>query len=135
MPPSTAFEVARLPLPNAVAAIRSGLPAKAFDGLAQALLMSADDLAGVLGLSIRTIRDQRKRRVRLSRDATEKIVRAARVQVLARKVFTTDAAVSQWLATPAPALDSQRPVDLLDTDVGAREVESILQGVAYGNVM
>jgi len=34
MPPSTAFQVAKLPLPAAVAAIRTGLPAKAFDHVA-----------------------------------------------------------------------------------------------------
>ena len=58
-----------------------------------------------------------------------------RVHNLARKVFTTDSAVAQWLESSAPALNGQRPLDLLDTDIGSREVEALLQGIAYGNVM
>ena len=65
----------------------------------------------------------------------EKIVRLARVQRLARHLFTTDEAASQWLASSAPALDGMVPLDLLDTDTGAREVEAVLHGIAYGNVM
>jgi len=135
MPPSTAFQVAEMPMAQAVQAIRRGLPAGAFDGVARALKMSADELALKLGISVRTIRDQRKKSVRLSRENTEKLVRLARLHRQARKVFTTDEAVSQWLASPAPALDGVEPIDLLDTDTGAREVESVLTGIAYGNVM
>ncbi len=124
-----------MPAAAAVVAIRSGLPANAFDGVARIFSLSAEDLAATLGISVRTVRDQRKRRVRLSQETTEKLVRAARVHELARKIFSSDEAVAQWLAAPAPSLDGQRPLALLDTDVGAREVESVLQGIAYGNVM
>jgi putative toxin-antitoxin system antitoxin component (TIGR02293 family) len=63
------------------------------------------------------------------------LVRIARVHREARKIFTTDEAVSQWLRSPAPALDGLAPIDMLDTDMGAREVEAVLNGIAYGNVM
>jgi putative toxin-antitoxin system antitoxin component (TIGR02293 family) len=132
---TTAFQVAKLPPQEAVDAIRFGLPANAFDGVADIFDLSTDRLAATLGLSVRTIRDQRKRRVRLSRETTEKLVRAARVHELGRKIFSTDNAVSQWLVSPAPALNGQPPITMLDTDLGAREVESILLGMAYGNVM
>ena len=135
MPPTTAFQVAAMPLAKAVQAIRAGLPAVAFEGVAQILFLSVDELADKLGISPRTIRDQRKKTLRLSQENTEKLVRIARIQRLARKLFTTDAAVSQWLASPAPALDGLPPIDMLDTDLGAREVESVLNGIAYGNVM
>jgi len=135
MPPTTAFHVAELPLSKAVSAIRTGLPAGAFAGVATALSLSVDELAAKLGISPRTVRDQRKKAARLSRENTEKLVTVARLQRQARKIFTTDAAVSQWLTSPAPALDGVAPIDLLDTDLGAREVEAVLNGLAYGNVM
>jgi putative toxin-antitoxin system antitoxin component (TIGR02293 family) len=115
--------------------IRVGLPAIAFDGVAHALSLTTDQLASKLGISARTIRHQREKAIRLSPENTEKLVRIARVQRLARKIFTTDEAVSQWLASPAPAIEGLAPIDLLDTDVGAREVEAVLNGIAYGNVM
>lgn len=131
----TAFQVAEMPLSKAVAVIRTGLPTGAFDGVAKVLFLTADELAAKLGVSPRTLRDQRKRAVRLSRENSEKLVRIARVHREARKIFTTDEAVSQWLRSPAPALDGLAPLDMLDTDMGAREVEAVLNGIAYGNVM
>jgi putative toxin-antitoxin system antitoxin component (TIGR02293 family) len=38
----------------------------------------------------------------------------------------------QWLLTPNRALGGERPLDRLDTDIGAREVEDILGRIAYG---
>ena len=133
--PTTAFEVAEMPAAYAVKAIRAGLPARAFVGVADALNLTVDQLAGILGVSPRTIRDQRKKLARLSSENTEKLVRIVRVQQQARKVFSTDEAASDWLTSPAPALEGAKPIDLLDTDLGAREVEGILNGIAYGNVM
>ena len=130
-----AFQVATLPNSQAVLAIRTGLPAKAFEEVAEVFGLTSEGLAQRLGISIRTIRDQRKRHVRLSSGNTEKLVRAARIYELARSIFSTPVAVSQWLASPAPALEGQCPLTLLDTDIGSREVESVLQGIAYGNVM
>jgi putative toxin-antitoxin system antitoxin component (TIGR02293 family) len=133
--PTTAFEVAEMPAAYAVKAIRAGLPARAFVGVADALNLTVDELAGILGVSPRTIRDQRKKFGRLSSENTEKLVRMVRIQQQARKIFSTDEAASDWLTSPAPALGGAKPMDLLDTDLGAREVESILSGIAYGNVM
>lgn len=131
----TAFEVAEMSTSRAVKVIRAGLPARAFVGVADALHLTVDELAGKLGISPRTIRDQRRKLVRLSSENTEKLVRMARVQHQARKIFSTNDAVSGWLRTPAPALEGALPLDLLDTDLGAREVEAVLHGIAYGNVM
>ena len=115
--------------------IRAGLPARAFVGVAEVLHLTVDELAGKLGVSARTIRDQQKKLARLSSENTGKLVRIARIQHQARKIFSTNEAVSDWLSSPAPALDGALPIDLVDTDLGAREVEAVLNGIAYGNVM
>jgi putative toxin-antitoxin system antitoxin component (TIGR02293 family) len=124
-----------MPPASAVDLIRIGLPAGAFDATARALALTVDELAAKLGISPRTLRDQRKRKVRLSSENTEKLVRIARIQTLARSVLSTDEAVAEWLRAPAPALNGIKPIDLLDTDTGAREIEAVLHGIAYGNVM
>jgi putative toxin-antitoxin system antitoxin component (TIGR02293 family) len=132
---TTAFEVAEMPTAYGVKAIRAGLPARAFVGVANAFNLTVDQLAGILGVSPRTIRDQQKKLARLSSENTEKLVRMVRVRQQARRVFSTDEAASGWLTSPAPALEGVKPIDLLDTDLGAREVEAVLNGIAYGNVM
>ncbi len=106
-----------------------------FDAAARALSLTVEELAGKLGISPRTIRDQRRKKVRLSVENSEKLVRVARIRALGREIFSSDAAVAAWLQTPAPALQGVRPIDLIDTDTGAREIESVLHGMAYGNVM
>ena len=133
--PATAFEVATLPLDAAVKAVRHGLPAGAFNDLARVLSLSSGVLARKLGIPTRTLSRKRERGVRLSTELSEKLVRTARIQMLARKVFTTDVAVSEWLALPAPALHGAAPIDMIDTEMGAREVEALIQGIVYGNVM
>ena len=131
----SAFDIVELPTEKAVVAIRTGLPVKALDGLSKTLGLTTDLLAKKLGISPRTLRDQRKKLAPLSPENTEKVVRIAQIYRLARNLFTTDQAVAQWLATPAPALNGLEPLDLLDTGIGAQKVEAILQGIAYGNVM
>ncbi len=131
----TAHEVAEMPIGEAVLQIRSGLAPNTFDRVAKTLSINPEVLAIKLGISPRTLRYQKGRKSNLSKDITEKVVRLARVQSLARRIFTGDDAVSQWLSQAAPALDGAAPLDLLDTELGAREVEAVLNGLAYGNIM
>src|ERR1700722_16283381 len=96
----TAFEVAEMPMNQAVEVIRSGLPARAFVGVANVLYLSVNELEKKLGVSPRTIRDQRKKSTRLSSANTEKIVRTARVLHQAKRIFSTNEGISGWLSSP-----------------------------------
>ncbi len=132
---TTALQILDMPLPKAVEAIRSGIPSENFDAIAHLLALTSKQLADKLGVSICTTRNNCQKVERLSRETTEKLVRVARIHRLARILFATDASVTQWLSAPAPALHGLAPIDLLDTEVGARGVEAVIQGIAYGNVM
>jgi putative toxin-antitoxin system antitoxin component (TIGR02293 family) len=57
----------------------------------------------------------------------------ARVRNLGRTLFTSDEAVSEWLSKSDASLGDMAPLDLLDTDLGAREVENLLRALAYGH--
>jgi putative toxin-antitoxin system antitoxin component (TIGR02293 family) len=62
------------------------------------------------------------------------IARLLRVTVFANKVFGGDEEMAQtWLTKPNPALSDNVPLDMAKTDVGAREVENILNRIAYGD--
>lgn len=129
------FQLASQPTSVVVRRIRAGLPARTFSQVAVTFGISKNTLALKLGLAQRTINRQQKQRGLLSAEASEKLMRIARIRNLARSLFTDDSAIYQWLNTPAPALDGVRPIDLIDTDVGAREVEALLQGILNGNVI
>jgi len=130
---ATIFEIAEGPAPVAVERIRSGIPASAFRMLADRLRISQNELASKLRVATRTLTRLSGEHKPLPPEITEKVLRAARVMIKARTILSDDLSVVTWLNTEAPALRGVKPIDLLDTDVGAAEVEGVILGLAYGN--
>lgn len=131
---TSVFELASLDDTVVIARIRDGLPASTFAEAAEAVGLPLAAVADKLGLAKRTLDRKRQTGEALSRDESERVLRFARVCNLAGKVFENRAAVGAWLQRPSPALQ-QAPIDLLDTDLGARAVEGILRGIAHGNIL
>jgi putative toxin-antitoxin system antitoxin component (TIGR02293 family) len=130
---ATIFDLAEAPASVAVERIRSGIPASAFRTLADRLGVSQNELATKLRVATRTLTRLAGERKPLPPEITEKVLRAARVMIKARTILSDDLSVVTWLNTEAPALHGVKPIDLLDTDVGASEVEGLILGLAYGN--
>jgi putative toxin-antitoxin system antitoxin component (TIGR02293 family) len=49
-------------------------------------------------------------------------------------VFSTEDDAATWLRRPNRALNGESPIHLLDTDVGARQVEDVLGRITHGIV-
>ena len=128
----SAFVLAERPLPELLARIRRGLPASMFDQLAATLGISTSLLSAKLGIARRTLARKHGTGAPLSAEASEKVLRLARICNLARALFATDEAISQWLFKPDSALGNVAPIDLLDTELGAREVETLLRSLSHG---
>jgi putative toxin-antitoxin system antitoxin component (TIGR02293 family) len=62
------------------------------------------------------------------------LYRIARVAAQAFAVFGSEEKAAVWLRRPNRALNGDLPVHLLDTDVGARQVEDILGRIEHGIV-
>lgn len=75
-----------------------------------------------------------KRRGRLLKlEESERTERIARVIAAAEYVWNGDkAGAHEFLTTPHPMLDGKRPIDAALTDLGAREVETILGRLFHG---
>ena len=65
-------------------------------------------------------------------DEAEKSLRVARVFLAANEVLGGEDEAREWLGEPVMALGGKRPVDLLDTDVGAHEVVNLLNCIKWG---
>jgi len=128
----SAFSLAEQPAKVVLDAVRRGLPATMFDQVAAALGLSGFLLAEKLGVARRTLSRKHGSGKPLPADISEKILRLARIRNLARRVFTTDRAVAQWLLKRDSALGSVAPIDILDTEIGGREVEDLLVSLAHG---
>jgi putative toxin-antitoxin system antitoxin component (TIGR02293 family) len=128
----SAFLLAEQPPKVVLDGLRRGLPASMFDQVAAALGLSSSLLAEKLGVARRTLTRKHGSGKPLPADVSEKVLRVARIRNLARRVFATDQAVAQWLLKRDSALGSVAPIDILDTEIGGREVEDLLISLAHG---
>ena len=73
-----------------------------------------------------------KRRVRLTTEESERTERLARVIASAEYVWDDREEAREWLNTPHPELENRSPLASAMTELGARRVESLLDGIFYG---
>jgi putative toxin-antitoxin system antitoxin component (TIGR02293 family) len=112
--------------------VREGLPATSLTVLAQKLDLGSTALSRKLGIPLRTLTRRLSKGSRLTTAESDRTVRLARVFANAVEVIGDQNKAAEWLQTPNRALGGERPLDQLDTDVGARTVEDILGRIAYG---
>jgi putative toxin-antitoxin system antitoxin component (TIGR02293 family) len=112
--------------------VRNGLPASSVKALAERLDVGNTVLSQKLGIPQRTLTRRLSQGSRLTVAESDRTVRLASVYANAVEMIGDEEKAVEWLRTPNRALGGERPLDKLDTDVGAREVEDILGRIAYG---
>lgn len=114
------------------AAVRSGLTYRALDRLARETDLPISALGELIHIPSRTL-VRRKTEGRLQPGESDRLLRASRIFGLAIDLFEGDrAAALQWLSTRHRALGDETPMELLQTDVGAREVENLIGRIEHG---
>ena len=73
-----------------------------------------------------------RRRRHLSLEESERLERLARVAAIAEDVWEDESLVREFLGSPQPQLGDRRPLDLVHTELGARQVEELLMKLEYG---
>lgn len=115
------------------AAIREGFPPAAVEGLMQASGLSLKELAAALDLSPRSLQ-RRRHSGRLAPFESDRLYRLARILALASEFIGDRAQAGRWLKRSNRALDGIAPIEALDTELGARQVENVLGRIAYGGM-
>jgi putative toxin-antitoxin system antitoxin component (TIGR02293 family) len=113
-------------------AVRRGLPVSSFGAVASYANLTREALADASAISLRTIQ-RRKSPARLHTDESDRLTRVARIYAYAEDVFASREAANGWMHAPNRALDGARPLDMLDTEVAAREVEDLLGRIDDGS--
>lgn len=111
--------------------IKRGFPFQTVAKAAAILSLSDRTLAEFLGISKSTF-DRRKLQGRLEADESERVYRAARLFAEALNVFEGVDKAAKWFGEPNRALGGHKPIEMLATEVGSREVENILGRLLYG---
>lgn len=111
--------------------IRHGLPVEDFFKLQTKLAVGTAQLAGVLGIPVRTLQ-RRKDEGRLTKEESDRLDRVRQLVAQATGVFESGETAREWLTRPQVGLAGFIPLDLADTGAGIREVENLLGRIDYG---
>jgi putative toxin-antitoxin system antitoxin component (TIGR02293 family) len=112
--------------------VREGLPASTVTALAQRLHIGNSVLSRKLGIPQRTLTRRLSQRSLLTPAESDRTVRVARVYANAVEMIGDPEKAIEWFRTPNRALGGEKPLDQLDTDVGAQMVDDVLGRIAYG---
>lgn len=115
------------------AAIREGFRQAVVKEVMQSAGLTLKELATSLDLSPRSLQ-RRRHQGRLARYESDRVYRLARIVALAKRYLGDSEQTSRWLRLPNRALGGSTPLEMIDTEPGARAVENVLGRIAYGGV-
>ena len=114
------------------AAVRNGLAYRALDRFARETELPLGALGELIQIPSRTL-VRRKTEGRLQPEESDRLLRASRIFGLAIDLFEGDrVAALHWLSSAQHALGNETPMALIQTDVGAREVENLIGRLEHG---
>jgi putative toxin-antitoxin system antitoxin component (TIGR02293 family) len=90
------------------------------------------ELAGLLGIGEATLRRARAARTTLDAATSDRLYRLSKVIAIAEEVLEGTPNAIGWLRRPQPALAGRAPLELLVTQAGADQVETLLRRIDYG---
>ncbi len=112
--------------------VEAGLPYSAFEHLQENLGLALPDLAELVQIRPRTL-TRRKEQGRFQAAESDRLLRTSRLLAGALELFEGDAeAARSWLADPQPALGGAAPLSVARTEIGAREVEKLIDRLEHG---
>lgn len=113
--------------------VHDGLPTAVLESLIEKGELTAQEVERYI-IPRRTLAHRKRRHQRLTRGESDKLARVARIFALAEDTFQDRSKAGAWLRRANRALQGAAPVELLESDGGARLVEAVLERIAYGVV-
>jgi putative toxin-antitoxin system antitoxin component (TIGR02293 family) len=115
--------------------IRKGIPFTALRIVKSKLELSDSEFAKILGISLRTLHRKKETHQKLSITEGDRLYRVLRIFALACEVLESDEMAKRWLHKPQHGLGGRVPVELIQTEAGAREVEDLLEKIEFGVIV
>ncbi|RPI61750.1 MAG: DUF2384 domain-containing protein [Lysobacterales bacterium] len=112
--------------------ILAGLDFGAVDNVKAHAALTDAELARLLGMGEATLRRARASRAKLDPATSDRLYRLSKVVAVAEEALEGADNALQWLRRPQPALAGAVPLDLLVTQAGADEVETLLRRIDFG---
>jgi putative toxin-antitoxin system antitoxin component (TIGR02293 family) len=115
---------------NVVRLVESGLPLSVLDRLSERGL-SKQEVFNVV-IPARTLKHRKSKRQPLSKEESERVVRAARILARANSVLGDENSALAWLRSPKKRFEGRAPIEMLATEPGGRLVEEMLIQIDEG---
>jgi putative toxin-antitoxin system antitoxin component (TIGR02293 family) len=125
-------EKRQTPQDAVIALVRAGIPVRSLDRLAGQLRMPVAELQAIVGVPPATAARKRAARGTLKPELSDRLVRIANIFTIAREVLESEERAARWLREPNRAMRGSIPLRMLDTEIGAREVEQVLYRLEHG---
>ena len=110
--------------------IRAGLPVDVIDTLIGDQTVTLDEVSRLI-IPPKAV-SERRRKGGLTPEQSGRVIRVARIFADALETFGSRDKALTWMRRASAALGGEAPIDLLDTEEGARLVESLLGRIAHG---
>ncbi|CAN5496984.1 DUF2384 domain-containing protein [soil metagenome] len=111
------------------AVVAEGLPIQALDETA--IYISGNARAATTLKDRLVPRATRSRRTRLKVTESERVERLARLMAMAEAVWEDEEDARAFMHEPHPLLDGRTPLEMAETELGARRVERLLMKLEY----
>jgi putative toxin-antitoxin system antitoxin component (TIGR02293 family) len=115
--------------------VRSGISLELITHLQSLLDLTDAETADLIGRSRSTYTRYRDAGRSLQPVEAERAVRAARILALAVATFGTIEKAGTWMREENYALGEKTPLEMAETDFGARAVRDLLRGLEHGHAV
>ncbi len=112
--------------------ILAGLDFGAVDNVKAHVALTDAELARLLGMGEATLRRARASHAKLDSATSDRLYRLSKAVAVAEEALEGADNALQWLRRAQPALAGAVPLDLLVTQAGADEVETLLRRIDFG---
>lgn len=115
-----------------MAVAEAGLPIESLLFLQQSMGFTNKAMSHILAISESTYQRRIRDKAKLTKDEGEKAISLSEVYQKGLEVFDNQADLTEWLYADIASLQGKKPVDLLDSMVGRRQVMNVLNAILHG---
>ena len=112
--------------------VKEGLPMESVAFLQSNFGFTNKEMSHILSISESTYQRRIKAKSTLTQDETEKAISLAEVYEKGIDVFEDNEDFEYWLNSTIPALQDQKPINLLGSMIGRKQVMNVLNALLHG---
>jgi putative toxin-antitoxin system antitoxin component (TIGR02293 family) len=109
-----------------------GYPFAAFESVLKEIDLQQKQLSEILGMTESTLARRKRDRQAFTTIESDRLYRVARITALAFEVFGDENKARIWMKRSNDVMDGDIPLALLETEIGASQVEDELLRILYG---